>query len=505
MSTITIQDVGPVEALSIPVQPGVVVLRGPNDSGKSLSIEAASKLAGGNSTVTRRDKATSGSIEGLGVKISVRQSARRSGELEALSIEGKLSIADLVDPKIKDPVAADRQRIKAILQLTGVKADVKLFENLLPGNSLPEKLSVATIKTDDLVELAAGVKRDLEAASRKEASEAEKAETLALSYRQAAEGVDMGVETDGVVLQGVLEDALHVHSTILANEQSAKESKAAGEQAKAKLREFAARQRPALGEVTAKQAECTGEVAFRDNEVESASTEVTRAETDLAKTKSRLDRAKQKKEVAAILLTAANGAVNHRQHEDDLLHDWKGEVDIANAVVVPSPEQVAEAEQPVTQAREAIEQAAVVREAKKKAVEAESLRVLAKTHNRAAESLREAARATDDVLSEAVASESLTVKGGRLVTQHPDRGEVYYGDRSDGTRWKLAIDEAIKRIRQLGAEQTALIPVPQAAWSELDPTNKTAVHEYAVAKGVTILTAEATDGCLRAEIFGGEV
>ncbi len=165
METVTVQDVGPVQSLSVPIQPGVVVLRGPNDCDKSETLKAMSRLTGGTDTITRRDKSACGYVEGLGVKISVRQSARRTGELEAVSIEGKLSIADLVSPPIKDPVAADRQRIKALLQLTGVKADASLFSGL--WNHLESQvLSADCTQTDDLVEMAARIKRCLESASR---------------------------------------------------------------------------------------------------------------------------------------------------------------------------------------------------------------------------------------------------------------------------------------------------------------------------------------------------
>ena len=68
--TIEVADIGPVERLSIKVAPGVTVLHGMNDSGKSLTIEAVQKLLGGKQKVTQRDDAeSSGYVEGLGVTI----------------------------------------------------------------------------------------------------------------------------------------------------------------------------------------------------------------------------------------------------------------------------------------------------------------------------------------------------------------------------------------------------------------------------------------------------
>jgi tetratricopeptide (TPR) repeat protein len=483
---IEITDVGPIQQLSIPIQPGVVCLKGVNDSGKSEALKAVSRLAGGTDAISCRDKAAAGSVEGLGVKISVRQSARRTGELEALSIEGKLNIADLVSPPIKDPVAADRHRIKALLQLTGVAADCNLFAKLF---GFEEHVSVDAMKAPDLVEMAAKIKRDLEAASRKEADAAEKADSKAFACKQATEGVCLQVTTDAEVLQAQLEDAIFEHGQIIARAKSGKEAKERGEQASKNLETMLLRDRLTPGEFQS-------QLARAQQELDDANKAVAEAERALAA-------AKNKVAARTVGVEFAANALEAGKREEELIAGWRESIEQANAAEIPSNEMIADAGQAVMKSREALEQAAVVRAAMAKAGEARKLYDEAKEHRKAADSLRESARATDDVLSAAVASESLTVKQGRLVTQHPERGEVFFSERSDGTRWKLAIDEAIKRIRMLGAEKTAIIPVPQVAFSELDPANRRLIHEYAIRLGVCILTAEATDGELRAEAFGG--
>ena len=82
-----------------------------------------------------------------------------------------------------------------------------------------------------------------------------------------------------------------------------------------------------------------------------------------------------------------------------------------------------------------------------------------------------------------------------------ERGTVPYGERSQGTRWRMALDEAVRRIRQLGMQREAFIAVPQEAWECLDPDNRRAVHEHACELGVMVMTAEAASGELRAEAF----
>lgn len=469
--TITIEDVGPVRNLSIPILPGVVVLVGPNGSGKTLTLEATSRLLGGNGSVTCRDKAAAGLVEGLGVKISVRQSARRSGELEALSIEGGLSIADLVSPPIKDPVAADKHRIKALLQLTGVEADIGLFD------APRDLLSAETLKADDLVEMAARVKRDMESASRRASSEADKAEALAMACKQATEEMDLDVETDANILQAALEDAIYAQGEIEARASTAR---AAKDRARLAAERLASEKNPPnVEKAEIEFAEAAADLGNCRDEIERLKRELAKAEQDL--------------KTATMIRDGAEERMNLERAHAESIKGWKETIAAGEAVDAPSETAIAGAGFRVKQCREDVERGAVARAAVARAAEARKHFDAAKEHRKAAESLREAARATDDVLSHAVASDSLTVKGGRLVTQHPERGETYYAECSDGERWKMAIDEAIKRIRLLGAERTAIIPIPQAAWSELQPKNKMLVHEYAKRLNVTIITAEATD------------
>ena len=483
---ITIRDVGPVESLSIPIRPGVVVLKGVNDCGKSVTLEAVSKLAGGNGAVTCRDRAVKGEVEGLGVRLSVRQSARRTGTLEAVSIEGRLSISDLVDPKIKDPLAADRHRIKALLQLTGATADVDRFrEACSDAEAFEAACTPDVLKCDDLVEMAARLKRNLEAASRSAADEATKAEGQALGCKQATEGVDLTIVTDQATLQGRLEDAIYEQGELAAKAQAA---------IAAKERADAARERLAKEESPA-------DVEGAKADAEAAAAKEVACQKDVARLEEELRAATSEFQKAQAARQHAEDRLRLEQSHADVVTGWKETIDAAAKIECPTAGQVEAANQTVATAREAIEKAAVVRQAKAKAAQAQAHRDAARAHRERADSLREAAKATDDVLSQAVASKTLRVRGGRLITEHPDRGEVHFSDRSDGTRWKYAIDEAIQRIRQLGAERTAIIPVPQAAWSELDPENKARIHQYAADKGVTILTAEATDGQLRAEAF----
>jgi len=154
MSTIELTDCGPVKALSIPVQPGVVVLRGRNDIGKSESLKAVSKLLGGKETISCRQGAVNGTVEGFGVKVSLgkaRTSAR--GELEALSIEGNLPVAELAR---KFGAGAPKGRFHGAVveaDLNGQKAlllSPTTFMNL-SGTSVQEAKSFYKLANEDLL------------------------------------------------------------------------------------------------------------------------------------------------------------------------------------------------------------------------------------------------------------------------------------------------------------------------------------------------------------------
>jgi hypothetical protein len=359
-----------------------------------------------------------------------------------------------------------------------------LFAHLFPEGVPIESLSSAVLQETDLVEMAARVKRFFEELSRKQADEAEKATARALAAKQATDGVDLTIETDGGLLQARLEDAIYAQGEIESEARTAKLAKERAELAAGRLAQSDA-----------------ANVLAVDTRLTKAR-EMLRVSGDAVEDLTgKLAEAKEAYRTAQASVTHEADALEKEIAHALALTGWQETIAAGAAVEVPHPEKIVAAGHAVTLARQAVEQAAVVRAAKEKAAEARKHEEDAKVYRRSAESLRDAAKGTDDVLSQAVASETLSVKGGRLITVVPDRGEVFYAERSDGTRWKIAIDEAIKRIRQLGAEQTAIIAIPQAAWSELDPQNKAAIHEYAVGKSVTIITAEAANGLIRAEAF----
>ncbi len=170
-TAIEVENLAAVHRLSIPIPEGggVVVLRGGHGVGKSNTLKAVDALASGRNAdkLQVRDGAARGEISGCGVRLTVGKRTNRSGELEVSSIEGRLSVAELVDPGLVDEVKADGKRIKACLQLAGAEADPKLFHELADS---PEAFDVIVPtdeqKTDDILVLADRIKRRFDTAAR---------------------------------------------------------------------------------------------------------------------------------------------------------------------------------------------------------------------------------------------------------------------------------------------------------------------------------------------------
>jgi hypothetical protein len=469
----------------------VVVLRGRNDAGKSETLKAVSRLLGGKADVSCRDGAVRGEIEGFGARVTLGRSVRSTGELEAIAIEGSLPVAELVDPGLKDPAAADARRIKALLYLTGATADPARFYDLLPGGKaeLERYVFPQTLTSTDLVEMAAKVKRDLEAAARSEEALAHNEDGKAAADRNAGDGLDLSAPTDIPKLQAALEQAAATKGTLDGQAREARRAKAEAEEARKAL-EKATGSGKSVSECSAAEA--------------AAKADLIEARTRARDLKVQWEAARSAEGAAYDRMVAAEEQSAAVQRTANATAGWQAAIDAAADVWEPTADDLNQAAACVQQARQALETAAVVRAAKARLAKAAAHQEAAAEHRKTADRLREAGRGTDDVLSAAVDSDTLSVKAGRLITQHPERGEVFFAERSDGTRWRIALDEAIRRIRQLGQAETAIIPVPQRAWSECDGDARRAIHAYAVEQGVTILTAEADRdvvGELRAEEY----
>ena len=176
---------------------------------------------------------------------------------------------------------------------------------------------------------------------------------------------------------------------------------------------------------------------------------------------------------------------------------FRAELAEAVRVEFPAQEDVTAAAQRLDEAMAASDQGVHVRQAQERLREVREYGTRHKEEQQQAQRLRAAAAGVDQVLSEMVgaATSRLRVEAGRLLMD-TGRGPTKFADLSTGERWTEALEIAAAALPRHG-----LLVAPQEAWEALDPVNRGIVANRVRHLGLVLLTAEATDGDLRAEVY----
>lgn len=482
MSTIEIENLGPVQKLSIPIPDGggIVVLKGVNGAGKSETLKAIDALQG-KGTVSVRDGSLRGTIEGFGAKLAIAKRTSRSGEIEVESIDSRLSVADVVDPGIKDPLAADSRRIKALVQLAGSEPSVELFAGLLE-DGVSQHLSPETVDAADVVTMADKVKRDLEAVARVEEAAAKDHVQRAMVAEQAAGDAPETGEVDEAKLQeeftAATKEAANLQSRLESCREVEEQEKEAREALAAAEKEYTG---PTVGQ--AEDAACEA-----INARNKADAKVEELEAAL---KSAIEEASQ---AAYAANNACHAAESTRQHFATITK-WREQIG-GDRQAPPTAEAIQASFDRTEAARKAIEAAAVSREAAKHRERATEERAAEAARRKEADRFRAAAKGTDGVLSELVAKTgtSLRVEDNRLVMDTAKRGATYFAELSAGERWKIALDVAIDALGEAvdDSGRRGILALKQEAWEGLDPVARQAISDHVVSRGVVLLTAECS-------------
>ena len=462
MKNIEIKNIGPIASVTIPVPEagGVVVLTGRNGSGKSHALEAVSAAATGNGKPPLKDMAKSGTVSVPGVTMTV---ARRQGELQVETLDGRLSIADLVDPGVVDPERADARRIKALVGLS--KADIS--EGDLHG--FPENLT-KDLSLDDPVAAIAELRKRLNIGANEYEKLSAKDEAAATAILESLAG-DLDTPIDPAAAQGRVTTALRAMDALQKQDELARAASERIGAARERLAEFpvvdleqALQKAAQLEDETAQKkalalelkAKYESALADYKTSMSDRDTAIAHAEDAKAQAKLRdeLERQIQEAHVEPPSQDALNAAA----------------AELATAKFAQS---LAAQQQVMAQQRE----------------RADALTLSAQEYADEAKELREKAKQTDEVLSEIVAEIPacpLRVIDGRLVT-NTKRGATFYADLSAGERWRIALDIAIQAVGTGGR-----LVIPQEAWEGLDPANRTAIDAQAKAAQVVVLTAECS-------------
>ena len=476
--TIDIENCGPIGHLSFSLDDfGVTTLVAPNACGKSTALHAVQTAARGDGKLPLKDRTKRGKVEAFGAKITIGGTTRHTGEFEVTNLEGRFDIGALIDPKIKSPAAADAARIKALIALTGVKADPTLFKTHEAFGDFETVITPDCLETDDLVEMARRIKAKYDQAARIAEGDADREEGHAAGIA-GDDSLDLTILCDAEALQQQYDQArdnlTRLDAAQAAHAKSQKDM-AAAQELLAELREDAAYPLEQI-----------------QSEIDQRRELLAKTETTIAELEASLQEAKD-------LARDTKADINLWQDRRDaetrrakLVADAEKVVAACQSSVSVTPEALQQAEKALADAKHGMEQGALVRQAKRNAAKARAHRQLAADARMKAARLRNAGRSTDEVLSNAIHCDRLRVESdgtaARLVTDTGRGQSIAYHDLSDGERGEIAVDIGAAQVGEGG-----LLVVAQPVWEGLDGANRLRIHEKASGRKVYVLTAEATE------------
>lgn len=494
-ATIEIADVGPVVEFAYTMdEPGLHVLIGDHGSGKSTVLRTMQELLGERADVrpTKRDGAKRGTAEFAGKTIAI--TAQRITEDGELTIDGlgDLNIAELHTPRFDKADTRDKHRIRALLRLAGTKADASLFYRVFgEGDSAKERFEkyvpTDALKTDDLVELWARVKRSLEKHAQ-DYEMSERTETArAQAARQITEGVDLTREDDERKLSEQLAAALDMRGRVRQQRESGLKTIEKATQARERLAALPPAQM-SVNEAT--------------EALDAANAKLNAAADRVLELKRQLEEARGFAAICETGFIAARDALQNAKTYAMMREELEHTIAQSANVDCPEQSEVDAAVLAVEQAKQAQAVGVAVRQAKEAARKAEEHAGLAKHNAKMAKAMRDAAAETQDVLSDAIASIPncpIRVKvdddGNARLVLATDRSDAErFDELSDGERWPIIIG--------LAAARNKLIVLPQAAFGELSDATRDLLDRLAKQHECYILTAKSVHGeALRGEAW----
>lgn len=470
--TVEIKNVGAVEYVrfDLPVgRGGVKILTGTSGSGKTTALAALNGLLGipGESAgLAPSDGSDSGEIQGLGRSVKVSKRSRATGELDRPTLGGKLDIAKLVDPGLKDKEARTKLRIRVLVAASGAQ--------LAPRDLLGDQAELiqyididAAKRADDAVQMADLMKRQLDAAALDQEKEA--GVLRKLSDAKAFEAGDV--------------DELKESST---------------------WEQVAAEHRDAMQRVAAIDA---GLKAQQDAEIDNkAAAEEIKLLTERAKSLTSVDEiehniSQQEKLIEGMERRLADAKVRLEQLRGNLreVQSIQRSIEAANARIKTVATSYTEKDLVAAVAdRDAkyskLERVKEIERRKDALAQADKHRLEAEGIETLAQKLRNAAQVVQQRLQRILPAGPIEIDGnGDLVVQHAKRRKkVSYDELSDGERWAIAMQYIIQLVGKGG-----VVALTQEAWQALAPELKQKIRQLCEEFQVWIISAEVADGPLR--------
>lgn len=483
-----IENVGGCRRATVTLAPGVVVLTGPNGAGKTSAIRAIARATGADVPLEPRDGSPGGVVEGPGVSLRVRKSVTTNGTSAAGAADvGPL--ADLIDPGLKDPDAAARARLRALLRLVPLPPGRDALHELAAGD---QQVEHAALGGDRALETVLDVAQAVLLAAQKLAREAETRATAASGEAAALQAAiaAKGVTAEEAAAPGYTpEEARAIVQDAARELDVAREGHRRRREAEARLAaaRTAGGQRPDVESARAGAA--------------SAAAAVDAAEALLATLREQV--AAQEEQLRGL-------RQRHQERTEELgayeeaLRRWDAQQALLAAPVEgPTAEVVAAAEALYN------EVAGELALAEKRA----EVRQLALRHDEAAGArdsatgravhLRDLAKGVNKRLAGLLSSaglEGIAVVDGRLVVDVGGEQRDFAERLSDGERISAAL-----RVAAV-AYPGRVVPLDGRFWTALDPARQAAFAAEAERRGLFVLTEAPGEGdCIHSRHLGAAV
>jgi len=493
MKRLVIADVGPIKRVEVelPEPGGVLVFRGRNGTGKSHAIDGVAALTNRETRkrLRPRDGTTAGTIEAPGITVRIGRANTAKGQLELEMVAPECDISQLVDPGLKDALAADRQRLRTAVQLGAVEVAREQWA-LHVGDWLEPDVveSIAGgLDPSNPVGAAEEVRRRVHELALAAEKTAERLQASAEAVLDEIAGVDLSAPSNAADLQTAHQRAVELASRLEAERTAAETAQQAREQAVQQL----ASVEGSLPDLEAIESEQKAAELARFN----ANVAILNLEDQIKDLRSQVDQQRQ----AACAATTASEHARIRLQKGRQQHESVATLrDIVSRQVAAGPQEsdLGAARQSREMAYEQMLAGDRIREALRAKQRAAETRQTAETAALRAKALRELAWSTDQVLEAALRTagfEGLVPREGRIYV-HSDRGPEgleLFDELSMGERWGATMRWLSGRLGRGG-----LVPLVQEAYESLDPQARQELARRARDCGLVVVTGEATDGPL---------
>lgn len=475
---IEIEKTANIEHARFTVRPGVNVLRGRNGAGKSEALRAVEAALSGDATDIEVRRGTPederGIVKAFGVTLTLnrrreditadadRGRARVTGELEVRAMSG-LDPLDLISPRGETGEVRDGKRMVALCRMLGIQPDIKRF------GAASEYASPATRKAADLPEMAAKLKRDVQAFARETELSLASVDGE-IKAHLAASGDVSDEPTDLVDWKGRAQELALQLRDIETRQRASEAARTAADAARLQLEEARA--------------------SYTGPTVEQAVAAVEETSQRIAELRSALRTEEAK---LSELRVTADAASRHERS----MKAWEDSIAAGQRAVAVDDKEVETIRAAIADAQANADRAAVDTERRRRRKQARDLLAKADAQRATAEALRAMASSIESVLTDAINSTAdcgLRVVNGRLVSD--EFGDAY--DRlSHGQRARIAV----RIIARAFPEGRAVAVIPQEAGEAIDSEAMAELDRIAREHDVVILTAAHDVGELRSEPF----